>query len=208
MAERGKTCDVLISHAARDSALAVEVAEVCRESGLEALRDTELLRGPNDSDALWEAIAESRALLTILSPAGPTPSMLLEIGAAWAWNKPIYAILTDPSSTRLPPAMTGIDLFTTGRVPDVIRAIELSAHPLTDEDRSYLARIYAEMGTSVDQLTLDPRRRQELVKTFKKGRGKTVAEERLLSELLRLRKQGKLVRNPSVRRSIPSGESP
>ena len=47
----------------------------------------------------WEALAESRALLTILSPSGLTSSMELEIGAARAWNKPIYGVVTDPSST-------------------------------------------------------------------------------------------------------------
>jgi hypothetical protein len=132
MAELGKTCDVFISHSAKDAPLALEVADACRDGGLEAVTDSELLRGEDDSDALWEALAESRALLTILSPSGPTPSMLIEIGATRAWNKPIYAIVTDPSLTRLPVALTGIELFTTGRVPDVIKAIKSSVQPLTE----------------------------------------------------------------------------
>ena len=69
----------------------------------------------------WEALAESRALLTILSPSGLTSSMELEIGAARAWNKPIYGVVTDPSSTRVPPAFTRVDLYTAGRVQEIIR---------------------------------------------------------------------------------------
>jgi hypothetical protein len=207
MPEHGKTCDVFISHSARDSSLALEVANACRESGLEAIADSELLPGADVSDALWEALAESRALLTILPPSGLTTSMAIEIGAARAWNKHIYVIVTDPSSTRLPQALSGIDLYTTGRIQDIIRAVKSSVQPLADEDRAFLARLYSEMGVSVDQLTLDPRRRQDLVKAFQRGRGKIVSEERLLSELLRLRKQGKLVKNRAAGQSIPSGES-
>jgi hypothetical protein len=207
MAKRGKTCDVLISHAAKDSSLAQDIADACRENGLETAIDAELLSGPNASDALWEALAESRALVTILAPSGLTPWMIIEIGAAGAWNKPIFGIITDPSITRLPSGLTGIRPYTTGRLQDVINEIKLSARELTEEDRAFLTGIPAKMGVSVEQLALDPRRREEIVKAFRKGRGKTVSEERLLSELLRLRKQGKFVRSRSVGRSNPSGES-
>jgi hypothetical protein len=207
MAHVGKTYDVFITHSSRDAALAMEVASACRESGLEAVTNTELLPVADSSDALWEALAESRALLTILSPTGPTPSMGIEIGAARAWNKPIYALVTDPSFTRIPAALSGIHLYTTGRLQDVIQEIRSSVQQLTDEDRDFLMRIHAETGISVDQLALQPARLQDLVKKFDMGRGKTIAGERLLSELLRLRKQGKLVKNGSTGRSRPNSES-
>jgi len=207
MAERGKTYDVFISHSARDSTLASEVANACRESGLDAVTDTELLPGADVSDALWEALAESRVLVLILSPSGPTPSMAIEIGAARAWNKPIYGIVTDPSISPLPTALTNIRLYTTGRLQDVIKAINVSIDQLTEEDRIFLTKIFAGMGISVDQLALNPRRLGDLVKKFNAGRGKTVSGERLLSELLRLRKQGKLVKNRSPSRSGSNSES-
>jgi hypothetical protein len=207
MAHASKTYDVFITHSARDTALALDVASACRESGLEAVTNTELALFADSSDALWDALAESRALLTILPPTGPTPSMGIEIGAARAWNKPIYALVTEPSFTRLPAALSGIHLYTTGRLPDVIREIRSSAQQLTDEDRDFLLRIHAEIGISVDQLALQPKRLQDLVTKFNSGRGKTVGGERLLSELLRLRKQGKLVKSRSTGRSRPSTES-
>jgi hypothetical protein len=194
----GKTYDVFITHSARDAALALEVANACRENGLEAVTNTELLPSPGNSDALWDALAESRALLMILPPTGPTTSMGIEIGAARAWNKPIYGIVTDPSFTRLPVALSGIHLYTTGRLQDVIQEIRSSVQQLTDEDRDLLMRIYAEAAISVDQLALQPARLHDLVKRFNRGRGKSIGGERLLSELLRLRKQGKMIKTRST----------
>ena len=206
MAELDKTYDVFISHSATDSALAVEVANACRESGLESVTNAELLPRENLGDAIWEALAESRALLTIVSPSGPTPAMAIEIGAARAWNKPIYAIVTDPASNRLIPALTGILLYTYGRIQDVIKAIRASVEEFSEDDRVILGELYSRMGTSVDQLILDPKQRDTLVKKFAKKSGRIVEGERLLSELLRLRKQGELARKRSADRTKPKCE--
>jgi TIR domain len=192
MAELVKTYDVFIAHSAKDSALALEVANACRDSALEAVTYTELLPGENLGDAIWEALAESRALVTIVSPSGPTPAMAIESGAARAWNKPIYAIVTDPASNRLDSALTGIPLYTYGRIQDVISSIKASVEEFSEDDRVILGELYSRMGTSVDQLILDPRQRETLVKKFAKSSGKVVEGERLLFELVRLRKQGRL----------------
>lgn len=196
-----KSYDVFISHSAKDAALADEIANACRAGGLEAFTDIELATGTDTGEALWEALAESRALLTILPPSGPTPSMAIEIGAARAWNKPIFAVVTEPSSTRIPPALSGIRLYTTGRLQDVIEAAKSSAQQLSEEDRTTLAGLYPDIGVSVDQLALDPRALEGLVRRFEKARGKAVPGERLLSELLRLRKQGALAVGHPTRRA-------
>src|SRR4051794_36075585 len=193
MAGADKTYDVFISHSARDAALALEVSIVCRRNDLEAFTGAEVLPGVDLSDVLWNALAESRALLAVLSPSGPTPSMAIEIGAARAWNKPIYAVVTDPSTTRLPPALAGIQLYTTGKLQDVVQAIKQGVQPLSEVDRAYLTSLYSQMAVPVDQLALDPRQLENLMKRFNRSRKKNVSGERLLSELLRLRKQGKLV---------------
>jgi hypothetical protein len=203
MAKRGKIYDVLISHSPRDSALASEVADACRASGLESVMDSQILSVDDSADALWEALAEIGALIVILAPSGLTSMTTLEVGAAQGWNKPIFAVVTDPVSTRLPTALRGTDLFTIGRIQDVINAIKRSAEQITEDDRAFLSQQYAEMGISLDQLTDDSDRLEDLVKRFRKGRGKIVPGERLLSELFRLRKQGRLRR----RRSLPSTPS-
>jgi len=200
MVDVSKTYDVYISHSASDANLATEVAKTCRANGLDAVTDAELLPGSNISDALWEALAESRALLTILPASGPTPSMAIELGSARAWNKPIFGIVTDPSHAQLPSSLSGILLYPSGRMEDIIRAIRVSGLELSDDDRSHLAKIYTELGVPVDRLALEPTRLEELVKHFSSDTGKRMSGERLLSELLRMRKQGKLIRSRSADR--------
>lgn len=206
MANLSKTYDVLISHSSRDSVLALEIANSCRESGLEAITSKELPPDENMSDAIWDAVAESRALLIILSPSGPTASMGIEIGAARAWNKPIYAVITDPSSMSMAPALTGVSLYTPGRIQDVIRSIRASVEKFTDKDRVILTELYSELEVSADQLALDPGGLGLLVRRFERRTGKAVEGERLLSELLRLRKQGVLARKRSAAHKKPRRE--
>jgi TIR domain len=199
-----KTCDVFISHAVDDAPLAREIANACRANGLDAITYAELLPAADISQVLWDALAESRALLAVLSRSGPTPSMAIELGAARAWNKPIFGVVADPTFADLPPGLSGIHLYPLGRVDDVIRAIKSSGKELSEEDRSLLARLYTEIGVSVDELALDLRHLEELVRRFGAGTGKALPGERLLSELLRMRKQGKLMKGRSSGRSKPN----
>ncbi len=201
MAKSTKIYDVFVSHADTNADLAREVAEPCRENGLEGVANSELPARRNVGDIVWDALAESRALIAILSPHGPTPPMAVEIGAARAWNKPIYAIVTDPTASYEGAALKGVALYPKGRVADVIRLIQESSHQFTEEDRSLLARLYSEAAVSVDQLLLSPAKLEKLVKQFSRASGKRVDGERLLSELLRMRKQKKLVRSRPAGRS-------
>lgn len=190
-----KVVDVFITHAAEDAKLAGELAVTCRANGLDAVTHADLAPGTDASDALWEALAESSALLAILRPTGPTPSMAIELGAARAWNKPIFAVATDLSSARAPAGLADLRFYSPGRIDDVISAIVASRKELSDEDRVVLARLYSEAGVSVDRLALDLNQLGSLARQFRSLTGKTVSGERLLSELLRLRKQGKLLRD-------------
>lgn len=208
MASASKIYDVFVSHAAADATLASEVANACRASGLEAATAAELLPVENASDAVWDALAESRALLAILPPSGPTPAMAIEIGAARAWNKPIYALVTDPTSIRVPAELAGIPRFTTGRIQDVIHSIRSSAQQLSDDDRAFLVQVYSDLGASVDDLALHPKRLGDLTRRFNNARRKAIGGERLLSELLRLRKQGRLWRTGRAIRSSSPGGAP
>ncbi|HEY8503177.1 MAG TPA: hypothetical protein VIL46_01245 [Gemmataceae bacterium] len=197
---------MFIAHAPGDAALAAEIARAFLSNGLEAVTESALPPGRGAGDALWGALAESRALLVILSPSGPTTTMALVIGAALAWNKPILGVVPDPAAARVPPALTGVRLYPLGRIEDVIDEIKLAAGQLSDADRASLAEIYRGMGVSVDQLATDPAQLAELAKQFKAATGRTVPAERLLSELFRMRKQGKLAKShPAGRSTHPSG---
>lgn len=187
-----KTNDVFISHSAEDSWLASRIAEACRLNGLDAITDGELLAGDNPGDLVWDAVAESRAVLVILSRSGLTPSMGIEVGAAQAWNKPMFGIIPDPTYTDIPSGLSGLHLYTPARIPDVIRAIKHSSAELSEDDRASLIGLYGDLGIPVDQLTLDPRDLEALVSRFREATGKSLSGERILTELLRMRKRGQL----------------
>jgi hypothetical protein len=84
-----RTCDVFISHSIADQALAKQVADSVEAAGLTAFRADTVLRSRQDvSNAIWEALAESRAVIVIFSPRPVPDAMgLVEIGAAAAWGQ-------------------------------------------------------------------------------------------------------------------------
>lgn len=193
-----KSYDVFISHTAADTALAASVADTFRMYGLEAFTDKEMLAVENWSDAIWEALADSKALVAILSRSEPSPSMGVEIGAAQAWSKPIYVMVTDPASTRLPLALAHVRIVSPGGIEEIIHDIQRASTELNDDDRRILAEVYVQIGVAVDRFALDQRQLRRITDAFNRAVGKQLTGERLLSELLRMRKRGAL---PAVRRS-------
>ena len=190
-----KTYDVFISHAASDSHLATEIADSLESVGLETFHTGTVQLGTDIAEAIWQALAESRALIAIISPDVPTHAMgMVEIGAAAAWNKPVFLLINGPSSTRLPPALSTYPVYPLGRLEEVIRAIRTGFDPLTDNERGVLADIYRDLSTPADQLSQSPKALRELITHFNRRTDKQYSGERLLSELLRMRKKGQLPR--------------
>jgi hypothetical protein len=186
-----KNYDVFISHAASDTHLAVEIAESLESAGLETFHGGSIEPGGDVSDAIWQALAESRALIAVISPEVPPQAMgMVEIGAAAAWNKPVFLLINGPSTTKLPPALSGYPVYPLSRLEDVIRAIRSGFDPLTDEERELLAEIYRDLNTPSDQLSQSPTVLHELTAHFNKHTRKHYSGERLLSELIRMRKKG------------------
>lgn len=191
----GKTCDVFISHAASDTHLAKEIADSLQSVGLEPFYAGTVEPGMDLADSIWQALAESRALIAIISPDVPPSSMgLVEIGAATAWNHPVFLVINGPSSTKLPSALRRYPVYPIGRLEEVIRRIRTGFEPLTDIEHGILAAIYRDLGTSVDQLIQSAESLQKLTAKFNEKTRKQLSGERLMSELLRMRKTGQLPR--------------
>lgn len=203
MSKRNELCDVFIANSPSDATLATEIANACRASGLKAITNAELPPGLDTSDALWEALAESRALIVILPRSGPTDSMWIEIGAVRAWNKPIFGVLTDPSNYP-PPVLSDVRLYVPSGIDELINVIKSADRGLSEAESSILAEIYEEFRVPVDQLILDPKLRQRLVRRFTMRARTSVTEEQLLSELLRMRKQQRLKPSRSGSRTKPA----
>lgn len=200
MTENSSLCDLFVSHAAGDAKLARELVEACRANGVEAFTAMELPAGADFADSIWEALAECQAMLIILPPSGLTPNMGIELGAAKAWNKSLFVILTDAASAHLPIALAGTQVFTPGRIDEIIREVKRGSQELTEADRTRLVLLYHSLDVPVDQFTTSPEHLEKLARRFRADSGKAVSGERLLSELMRLRKQGKLAASKHAKR--------
>jgi hypothetical protein len=194
MASKSTAYDVFVSHSARDKHLVRQVASACAANGLRAFIAPVVPAGRNVADAIREALSESRAVIVVLSQRDLPPSMAIEIGGAWAWNKPIHVLLTDPAASPPLPTLSGRPIYTPSRIDDLVRAILRGIEEFSQPDLESLKSVYAETGVSVDELALDAELLETLVSRFARLTGKSATGERLLSELLRLRKQGKLVK--------------
>src|ERR1700733_13163488 len=102
MANDTSTIDVFMSYSQRDAALAEEMAGVLRSLDLNVFTAAGIATGENLEDAIWEAMAESKALLAIVTEAEPSAWTAFELGAAKAWNKPVYVVASNPAAARLP----------------------------------------------------------------------------------------------------------
>jgi hypothetical protein len=190
-----KPCDVFISHAASDNEIARDIARNLESAGLETFYTGLLEPGADISEAIWEALAESRALIMIVSPNLTRHAIgMIELGAASAWNKPIFLLLNGPSSTRLAAPLDAYTAYPLSRLDEVIRAIHSGFDPLSDDDRGALANIYRRLSIPADQLSMSPKVLRALTTQFNRITHKQLSGERLLSEILRMRKKGELPR--------------
>src|SRR5258708_7912237 len=103
--------DVFISHNHSDTQTAADVAAALKSYELEAFLDANLpISVAKSEDAIWEAMAECRALIAIIPSDTIGASMAFELGAAKGWNKPIYGVTTQASLRNLPAALYNVQV--------------------------------------------------------------------------------------------------
>lgn len=198
------TYDVFVSHSSRDREFAADVADRLTAEGLQPFYDASVPVGEELSNAIWDALAECRAFIVIVSPDSTPDAMgMVELGAATAWHKPIFVLVDGPASSRLPEALQHFHAYPRNRVDEVLAHIRHTFEPITEEDREVLADIYRDINLPADQFVQSPRELQELVKKFNAKTSRQLSGTQLLSELLRMRKQSKLPRLSARRRITP-----
>lgn len=193
MTKTRPTYDVYLSHRRQDAELAADIAQVLRSYNLEVFTDAETSLGEPLEDALWEAMAESQALVAVIPEGEPSPTMLLELGAARAWNKPTYGIVFDLASTRLHTALRGLAVYPRSRIEEIAQEIKRSSELLSEAEIAILIEEYDRLGVPVDQIVLQPAHLSQLTKQFKARTKRQIAGEQLVRMLLRLRKSGALL---------------
>lgn len=189
------TYDVFLSHSSRDKDFAADVASRLQAEGLEPFYDASIQVGETVSQAIWDALAECHAFIVIVSPGESPDAMgMVELGAAAAWNKPIFVLMNGPASMRLPEALQSYRAYPLNRVDEILSQIRHNLEPISDDERKVLAETYRDVNVPADQLAQSLRSMRQLVERFNAKTQKHLSGERLLSELLRMRKQSKLPR--------------
>ena len=188
-----QTYDVFLSYSFTETPTANLVERALTEAGLDVFTSSKVQPGEDWEDTLWRALAESAALVVILCPDRPQGSSIaVELGAAIAWHKPIYIVHPEAETVRLPSYLSDFPAYPISRIDDVVRSVMRTLEPLSDEDRSVLCDIYADLGIPTDALLKEPPTIDMLAGKFRSRRHKSVSGERLVQELIRLRKTGKL----------------
>ena len=187
------TYDVFVSYGHKDRPLAAQVADVMGTFGLDVFYEaSDVKPGTKFEDAVWDAMAESRAFVAILPAESSLSSMSFELGAAKAWNKPIFAVASQHALTPLPTALHGVEVYPISRVGEIAESIAKSTAPLSEHDKKVLVETYVDIGLPVDQLVVQPRKFADFVKRFNKRSERQLAGEQIMSSLLRSRKHGLL----------------
>jgi hypothetical protein len=147
------------------------------------------------SEVVWEALSESHAVIAFVSTESrSSANVMLEIGAASAWNKPIFVIAKEPEAPLPYGVLQKYPAYPLNRLDDVVAAIQSGFKPLTDDERTILTEIYRKVAVPADKLSQSSKSLGELSSEFRQRTKKAYSGERLLYELFRLRKRGALPR--------------
>lgn len=189
------TYDVFLSYSLADAPVAELVERALQEAGLDVFNSASMESGAKLQDRLWRALAESSAIIAIVHPQGPVASSIaVEVGAAKAWQKPVYVVHTERGDVRLPDYLGEYPTYPVARIDDVVRAITRGLKGLSEDEQQILCSVYSEIGIPTDQLMVEPASLEKLAREFNKRSGTSISGEQLARELLQLRKHGMLQR--------------
>jgi hypothetical protein len=182
-------------HSPNDTGLAELVCAEFREAGLAVYAIHEVRSEHRVLDPMRRELAESLAAVIVLTQASlQSQNPPLVMGMALAWKKPIFVLYDGIQPAEIPRYLSQFETRRVSEAAAVARKIARSSSPLDDAARDALISAYSDLGISTDQLLQKPFAVHELYQRFSEFQDVTVTPERLVQELLRLRKQGKLPR--------------
>jgi hypothetical protein len=189
------TYDVFLSCSLTEAPVAELIQRALEQAGMDVFSVSKLEAGAGFQESLWRALAESSAVVAIVHPRRTLPSSIaVEVGAAMAWHKPVYVVHTAQGNVRLPGYLGEFPTYPLSRIDDLVQAIARGSKPLSEEEHSVLLSVYADMGIPTDKLLLQPAAIDELARSFNQRCRTHISGERLVQELVRLRKRGALPR--------------
>lgn len=190
-------CDVFLAASHHDAGVAEVVRRSFEEAGLAVFSSATKELGSGFWGAVREEIAAARVFVALLTPSFVKSSQLpLELGGAWARELPIYLLLESLSSKEVPSYLKryAVKAAPITKLAEVVASVARRAKPLSAAQREQLAGLYADLGVSSDQLAQQPDALEMLARKFNDAAASRMSAERVLQEVVRLRKQGKLPR--------------
>lgn len=190
--------DVFLSHGVHDKGIADVVKRALAEEGFKVFAVDELKINGSAMAGIREALAECSAFVMILTRSTlESSNSAFEIGAAMAWNKPIFVLYDGLPKKEIPEYLKDFTVVQFTKLPQVVQEIANLQQQFSDDDRESLVQVYQNLGVPTDQLLIKPLALRDLSKKYDEVTHSTCAAERLVQELIRLRKQGKL---PKIKR--------
>ncbi len=185
--------DIFLSYAHQDEGVAATVKRTLSDGGLTVYSAPDVDLGGDILRSIRTKLVESRAVIVILSPGLELPpSVLVEIGAAMAWERPIFVLLDGVAPTEVPVFLRKFRLLPISKLADVVGLVRRPQESLTKAEISGLADLYADVGVPVDKLLTEPDKLDDLTRKFNRRFNACRSSERLAHEILRLRKNGDL----------------
>jgi nucleoside 2-deoxyribosyltransferase len=184
--------DVFLSYSARAGATAEGIKRACLDAGLTVFTPTDADPSEPLVDQLREGLADARAIFLVVGgTADVSSTSLVELGMALAWHKPVYVLLDGVAESALPEFLRAFQILPVSRLAHAIRSVQRD-EPFSDEEREILIELYGELGVVVDRLATQPAALNRLTRRFEHQTHSHRTADRLLRELLTLRKRGAL----------------
>jgi len=187
--------DVFLSYSLTEADTAALVERALTAAGFDVFTPAKVEPGADVREAVWRALAESAALVAVVHPQhAPMSNTMVELGAAMAWHKSIFVVQTVNGKTRPPDYLQEFPVYPLSRLDDVVQSVRGSLKPLSERERDILRAVYADLRIPTDRLLRDPTAIEALASEFNRRSTAPVSGERLVQELIRLRKAGLLPR--------------
>jgi hypothetical protein len=202
--KRPSSFDVFLSASQLDRGIADVVRRAFEARGLTVFTpaDCSDSTGLIFADTIHSAMADCRAFVVILSRASMNSAWTgVELGAALAWGKSIHVLLEGILPEEVTPVFAQHPLHPMARLRVVVEQVERSITRLTPDQAQTLRDLYLDMGVTTDRLSSDPTALNRLSRRFNRAAATNYSPERILQELIRLRKSGRL---PRLKRVKPS----
>ena len=195
--------DVFLSYAHQDEGVAATVKRTLSNEGLIVYSAPDVDLGGDILRSIRTRLVESRAVIVILSPGLELPpSILIELGAAMAWERPIFVLLDGVAPSEVPAFLRKYRLLPMAKLPDVVELVRRSTEPMSKAEMTGLAELYRDAAVPVDKLLTQPDKLDDLTRKFNERFNTSRSGERLAHEILSIRKKGDLP--PVGRRTRPN----